>query len=144
MGSYMTPDQIVANLNPDTGTNMKSMGAGPNPDVPGARVHRYLTVMLINTSLAQGQMPTSHKQAIITMLLKKVGVETGDMGNYRPVSKLTSLSTLIELDVASHLGDCKVANYLCRATSLLTEEGHSAETAMFRICSDILTAADQR
>jgi len=48
----------------------------------------YIT-KIVNMSLATGRLPTSQKHAIVTPLLKKPGLDTADMGNYRPVSNLS-------------------------------------------------------
>ena len=48
----------------------------------------YLTSM-VNASLAQGRLPTSQKHAIVMPLLKKTGLDTADMANFRPVSNLS-------------------------------------------------------
>ena len=42
----------------------------------------------------------SQKQAIVTPLLKKAGLDAADMANYRPVSNLTFLSKTVERVVA--------------------------------------------
>ena len=62
----------------------------------------YLTSM-VNASLAQGRLPTSQKHAIVTPLLKKTGLDTADMANFRPVSNLTFMSKVVERAVASQL-----------------------------------------
>ena len=70
-------------------------------------VHEFVDLLLpfitkmVNTSLAQGRLPTSQKHAIVTPLLKKPGLDTADMNNYRPVSNLSFMSKLIERVVAS-------------------------------------------
>ena len=76
-------------------------------------IHEFVDLLLpfitkmVNTSLAQGRLPrpTSQKHAIVTPLLKKPGLDTSDMGNYRPVSNLSFMSKLVERAVASQLND---------------------------------------
>ena len=46
---------------------------------------------------------TSQKHAIISPLLKKPGLDTADMGNYRPVSNLPFMFTVVERAVAGNL-----------------------------------------
>jgi len=84
------------------------------------------------------------KHAIVTPLLKKPGLDTADMGNYRPVSNLSFLSKLIERAVATQLNDYLVANDLLPRHQSAYRKGHSTETAMLRVWSDFLAAADRR
>ena len=51
---------------------------------------------LFNHSLSESYVPTSQKAAIITPLLKKMGLDKNDRKNYRPVSNLTFISKLQE------------------------------------------------
>ena len=62
----------------------------------------YITA-LINASLVQGWLPTAQKQAIVTPILKKPGMDTADMASYMPVSNLSFLSKTIERIVAKHV-----------------------------------------
>ena len=62
----------------------------------------YVTAM-INASLSlvsQARLPVSEKQAIVSPMLKKPGLNQSDMSNYRPVSNLTFLSKTVERIVA--------------------------------------------
>jgi len=52
------------------------------------------------------------KQAIVTPLLKKAGLDAADMANYRPVSNLTFLSKTVERVVAKQLNRYLAANGL--------------------------------
>jgi len=62
----------------------------------------YVTAM-INTSLRKGRLPSSHKHAVVTPLIKKAGLDAEEMKNYRPVSNLSFLSKLVERVVSSRL-----------------------------------------
>jgi len=48
-------------------------------------VHLPFVTRMVNASLLQGRMPDSQKYAMVTPLLKKPGLDTADMNNYRPV-----------------------------------------------------------
>ena len=52
----------------------------------------YLTAM-VNTSLAQSRLPVSQRHAIVTPLLKKTGLDSADMSNFRPVCNLSFMSS---------------------------------------------------
>ena len=71
----------------------------------------YITA-LINASLVQGQLPTAQKQAIVTPILKKPGIDSADMASYRPVSNLSFLSKTVERIVAKQLNDYLVCTSL--------------------------------
>jgi len=47
----------------------------------------YVTAM-INTSLCEGRLPSSHKHAVVTSLLKKPGLDAEELKNYRPSLQL--------------------------------------------------------
>jgi len=67
---------------------------------------------------------------IVTPLLKKLGLDAADKSNYHPVSILVSWNEL-----------CVANDLLPRYQSAYLKQ-HSTETAMLRVWSDILTAAD--
>ena len=46
-----------------------------------------LITFIVNASLSTGIVPPQFKQAIVTPLLKKPGLDTNDMKNFRPESK---------------------------------------------------------
>ncbi|MCP4509242.1 MAG: reverse transcriptase family protein [Fuerstiella sp.] len=103
----------------------------------------YVTSM-VNASLAEGRLPLSQRHAIVTPLLKKAGLDAADMSNYRPVSNLTFMSKVIERAVATRLNAYLDANDLLPRNQSAYRKKHSTETAMLRVWSDILTAADTR
>ena len=55
-----------------------------------------LITFIVNASLSTGIVPPQFKQAIVTPLLKKPGLDTNDMKNFRPVSNLSFLSKILE------------------------------------------------
>jgi len=75
----------------------------------------YLTSM-VNASLAQGRLPVSQRHAIVTPLLKKTGLDTADMSNFRPVSNLSFMSKVVKRAVASQLTEYLSASSLLHAT----------------------------
>ena len=56
----------------------------------------YVTRM-VNSSLRDAQVPDSRKHAIVTVLLKRRGLDTMDMANYTPVSSVTLGSKVIDI-----------------------------------------------
>jgi len=51
---------------------------------------------MVNASLSQGRLPEYQKHAVVSPLLKKRGLDTSNMGNFRPVSNLTFMSKVVE------------------------------------------------
>ena len=99
---------------------------------------------IVNASLSQGRLPDSQKHAIVLPLLKKSGLDTADMANFRPVSNLSFLSKVIERVVARQVNSYLMENGLLPRCQSAYRRHHSTETAMLRVLSDALTAADNR
>ena len=59
--------------------------------------------LLFNKSLDTGCFPAEFKQAVVRPLLKKSGLDTTEMKNYRPVSNLSFISKLLEKVVQNRL-----------------------------------------
>ena len=103
----------------------------------------YVTRM-VNASVAQGRLPLSQRHAIVTPLLKKAGLDGSDMSNYRPVSNLSFMSKVVERAVAAQLNEYLLANDLMPRCQSAYRKNHSTETAILRVWSDMLNAADTR
>jgi len=74
--------------------------------------------------------------------MKKPGMDADALVNYRPVSNLSVLSKTLERLVSrqleSHLSFCDL---LPRHQSAY-RKGHSTETALVKVCSDLITSMD--
>ena len=101
----------------------------------------FLTV-LFNVSLSSGSFPKMFKQAVIRPLLKKPGMDVSDMKSYRPVSNLPFLSKLLERVVQRRLQEFLDSNDLMPPTQSAYRQFHSTETAVTKVYSDLLLAAD--
>ena len=101
----------------------------------------YVTNM-VNASLSQSRLPDSQKHALVTPLLKRPGFDTADMANYRPVSNVTFVSKIVERAVAKQIHQYLEANGLLPRHQSAYRRHHSTETAMLRVVSDVLNAAD--
>lgn len=98
---------------------------------------------LFNRSLDSGHFPSTFKEASVTPVLKKQGLNSADASSYRPISNLVVLSKLLERLVAHQLH-----HYLATANLLPTVQSgfrprYSTETAVLSVLSDILLAVDR-
>ena len=55
-----------------------------------------LIMFVVNASLSTGIVPPQFKQAIVTPLLKKPGLDTNNMKNFRPESNLSFIPKILE------------------------------------------------
>ena len=94
------------------------------------------------TSLSTGVVPSSLKTAIITPILKKRGLCPDELKNFRPVSNLALIGKVIERTVVKQLMDHMTAAGLHDELQSAYKPGHSVETALLKLKSDIDTALD--
>jgi hypothetical protein len=96
-----------------------------------------------NASLREGILPVSQKVAIIKPIVKKPGLDPNSESSYRPISNLTFLSKVIERIVAEQLTKYLTVNCLFPLVQSAYRACHSTETAVLKISSDVLDAADR-
>jgi len=97
---------------------------------------------LFNRSLASGFVPEVFKAAYITPLLKKSDIDPADVRSYRPISNLSVVFKLLERLVARQLLDYLNKSGLLPWLQSAYRVGHSTETAVLKVLSDILLAID--
>jgi hypothetical protein len=103
----------------------------------------FLTVMC-NASLMAGHLSLSQWHAIVTPLLKKPSLDPDELKNYRPVLNLTFVSEVVERLVSEQLVEYLQMNDLMPQLQSAYRCHHSTETALLRIISDWLAAADHQ
>ena len=97
---------------------------------------------IVNSSLTSGIFPESLKHARIVPLLKKQGLDTDELSNYRPISNLALLGKIIERMAVKQLQDYLCENCLHAPMQSAYRPYHSVETALLRVQNDILSALD--
>lgn len=98
---------------------------------------------IINLSLSLGQVPCEMKLAHVKPILKKSGLDSNNLKNYRPVSNLTFISKLVEKVVDSQFSSHLDVNNLLPSMQSAYRPKHSVETALLRVQNDILRAVDE-
>ena len=103
---------------------------------------RAVITRLVNSSIESSTVPAAMKHAIITPLLNKPGLDVDDLSGYRPISKLSFVSKLLEKHIAIQIQDHMETHDLFDAYQRAYRPHHSCETAIIRIQDDILKSLD--
>ena len=98
---------------------------------------------MIYLSLSTGTIPSSWKEAINLPSLKS-GKKDLVKENYHPISNLSFASKISEKAVAMQFNDHLVKTNLMDPFQSAYRPNHNTETALVRVCNDILRAIDQR
>ena len=111
------------------------------------KVHRNVIAPhikdIVNTSVISGRFTRNIKQALLRPLLKKRGLDL-ILNNYRPVSNLAYISKIIERVVCDQLTSYIADSDKIEKLQWAYKQGHSMETAMLKVKTDILDAIDRR
>src|SRR6218665_1353768 len=127
-------------------TKSKSCSLDP---IPTTILKEFLEELLpfvtemCNRSLQQGWLPISQRHPIVKPIIKKEGLDQDDVKNYRPISNLTYMSKLVERMVCNQLITFLEGNNMLPKHQSGFSAPHSTETAVLKVMSNILTAADQ-
>ena len=97
---------------------------------------------LINSCLCLGVVPSNFRHAVIQPLLKKPGLDTSVLSNFRPISKLPFLSKILEKVVHAQLKSFLDEHNILEVFQSGFKALHSTESALVRVFNDILLATD--
>ena len=98
---------------------------------------------IINDSLVSGSFPSIFKSAVVRPLLKKSNLDRNNLKNYRPVSNLSFLSKILEKIVLAQIFQHVNNNDLLPHNQSAYRAHHSTESALLKVCNDILLSLDQ-
>ncbi len=97
---------------------------------------------VVNSSLSSGVVPGNFKHAVVQPLIKKPGLDPTELANFRPISKLSFLSKVLEKIVYSqlmaYLKDHNILEVFQSGFKML----HSTESALLKVINDIFLATD--
>ena len=98
---------------------------------------------LVNASLRGAMVPDAFKEAIVRPLLKRQHLDKDIYKDYRPVSNLAFISKVLEKVVSARLNQHITANHLADPLQSQYLAGHSTETALVKVHSDISAMLDR-
>ena len=127
------------------GSKVKSCSLDPIPasvfKIQRADLLPTLTT-IVNMSLQTGVFPSELKKALVRPSLKKPNLDPETLKHYRPISNLAYLGKLIERAAVKQYVTY-LSEYVLFATSQSAyRQHHSTETALLRVCNDILRSLD--
>ena len=98
-----------------------------------------IILRIVNNCLSSGDFPASCKSAIISPLIKKQGLDSEILKNYRPVANLSFISKKFEKVITTQIHSHLIYNDIVDNFQSAYKTGHSCETALLRVYNDIVT-----
>src|SRR6218665_2675557 len=101
----------------------------------------FLTA-LCNGSIQDGVLPPSQKRSILVPVLKRSGLDSTDLLNFRPIANVSFMSKIIGKIAAYQVTVYLETNKLLPECQSGFRRGHSTETILLHLLSDIYGAVD--
>ena len=98
---------------------------------------------VIKLSMQDAVVPRDFKQALVNPLIKKQTLCKHYLKNYRPISKISFLSKILEKVVANRLHEHIYNHHLSNDLHSAYKRFHSTETALLKIHNDIVDNLDK-
>ena len=98
-----------------------------------------IILRIVNLCFSSGDFPASCKSAIISPLIKKTGLDSEILKNYRPIANLSFISKFFEKAIATQIHSHLINNDIVDNFQSAYKTGHSCETALLRVYNDIVT-----
>ena len=99
---------------------------------------------IINISINNGTISTNMKEALLRPLLKNLNLDHHQFKSFRPVSNLSFVSKLLERAVCDQLLEHVMKMGKLEDLQSAYRSGHSTETALLKVKTDILDAMDKQ
>jgi len=106
-------------------------------------IHPALRI-ITNQSLVTGIFPTSLKLAIVIPIYKGKNTDQNDLGNYRPISLLPTISKIIEKVAHKQLYDYMDTNNLFNNSQYGFRKNHSTEYAAMEFVDKVAETLDKK
>jgi hypothetical protein len=103
-----------------------------------------LITRLINLSFQDGCFPEKFKQAQVTPLIKKPGLDENDPSSYRPISNLNTIEKIIERVCLARLLPHVASTGNFSQFQSAYRKLHSTETALLKILDDLYRIIDSK
>ena len=108
-----------------------------NPHFKYNSYHHLLSRLLISLWNLAGCLIYSSKLCLNRCLIKKPSLDPSEFKNFRPISDIQFISTIIEECVAKRLIEYLSSNCLVETFQSAYKSNHSMETALIRVFNDM-------
>ena len=109
-----------------------------------AEIFAPMLMQIVNASLQSGTVPADMKDALVTPLHKRHGLDSNNFANYRPVSNIGFVSKVLERYVANAVREHVDNNGYNDAFQSAYRPRDRTETALVRIHNDMMQSMDCR
>ena len=125
-----------------SGINKTTCSSDPFPNrLLMSHLHAIIPIIqhIVNLCLTTGNYHISCKSSIVIPLIKKPSLDREMLKNFRPVSNLSSLSKVIEEVISICISGHILDNNIVDSFQSAYRAGHSCDTALHRVYTDIVT-----
>ena len=98
-----------------------------------------IILRIVNLCFSSGDFQHLASRQSFPPLIKKTGLDSEILKNYRPVANLSFISKIIEKTIATQIHSHLINNDIVYNFQSAYKTGHSCETALLRVYNDIVT-----